>query len=318
MGFKTPGYLGYREAFIYLMVVSLIAVCLPARVTERFDHAMAKILGPFYLRSRQSGLAISEQLRTNDSDQISPREWRMLIEETKRYQMENSNLRQELINQKQLVERLAGLRQSLRMERMSFVAASVMGSTGNAASRIYLLDHGTASQVRPGLYAVGGSDWEKDGEQTSDKPDIGVSDESVAGYYDHAVVGRIVSSGAQTSNLQLITDPAFRVPVIIEPSPERGENWQAEGMLIGQGMQPIIITMVSSNYPVQPNDPVFIRSAPDTLPIPVVTGKVQSAQRDEKNPVMLNITVRPMIELERLNEVVVVTPVHEAHTEEIR
>lgn len=120
------------------------------------------------------------------------------------------------------------------------------------------------------------------------------------------VVGRVQKAGVKTSDLQLVEDAGFSLPVSIVGHWSRKEDWRAEGMLRGQGMGKMQVSMVPvEGHPVKPGDLVLACGKPEYLPVDMIVGVVWQCQADDANPLMWKITVIPVANLSSLSQVVV-------------
>ncbi|MCH7516352.1 MAG: hypothetical protein IIB08_04375, partial [Bacteroidetes bacterium] len=169
-----------------------------------------------------------------------------------------------------------------------FILADVVGS--DTKRRREFLNQGSRDSVKSGQMVLA-------------LPHDGLTDsvDQEMDVYQMCVVGRISEVSSHNSQLRLLNDPDFRLPVIVEPAAPRGESWRADGILQGQKMGKMVITMVEvKEYPIQTGDRVLACSDPRTLPIEMIIGHVQFCLPDKDNPVLWRIVVEPLMDLHTL------------------
>ena len=144
-----------------------------------------------------------------------------------------------------------------------------------------------------------------------------------------ALVGRLTETHAFTGRLQLITDPGFRIPVVVrrlvDPAKPRRITVESPGrpseVLLtptnaevkvgspakGDGRFGMVIRQVKALHGIQAGDQVLTRDGMVGAPIPI--GVVQSVQPDPDKPgVFVTLHVQPQVSLATVQQVYIVVP----------
>jgi rod shape-determining protein MreC len=150
------------------------------------------------------------------------------------------------------------------------VAAQVIGSSGSEQSRSIYIDKGARDGIKPDMAVI-----------TAD-----------------GVVGKVLRVFKTTSQVLLINDQTSGVGAILEKS-------RLQGVLRGTPAGEVVLEKVMSDEPVQPGERVLTSGGdqifPKGLPVGTVTKVSPGAE------LFLNIRVKPVANLSRLEEVLVVT-----------
>jgi len=259
---------------------------LPARFTNGLDQMFSRLLWPFSKSSHEITLAATDKFPSQPSPTVSFQKYQQLENELIYSQSQLRKI-QKINNE------LAGLRRRFALDRVDFITAYIIGSDSSTLHQVRKLDQGADHYVARGqmvLAAVG----KKQNLSSADKAQL-------------AVVGKISEVGSQTASLQLLTDPGFILPVIIQPRWDRKQNWRARGVLQSIGMHRIVVTMVSTKQPVKVGDIVLARAGKNSsLTTDILLGTVRYCRPDDRNPVMWRIQVQPAVDLPNLRQVVVI------------
>ncbi len=287
-----------KYIFPYLMVAALICLLIPARYTDKLDHLMGRLVSPFSKSSRFLFVPINDTLRDKKPARISANDYEQLKKTYHRTRAQLININEERLALKKLNQRLAHLRRQLGPKPL-FIPAGVAGSDTSILRDIKQLIHNAPDELESGQIVLGSVVADSTGAcDTPPKKDI----------YAMAVAGRVIGRpGKRTAQLQLLSDPEFRLLVTIKPSRQRKEKWQrVTGTLKGEGAGQISIEGVPTKYNVQPGDVVLAHADTKYLPVAMIIGTVQSCQRYEKNPVLWQIKVRPTADLLTLRDVIII------------
>ena len=287
-----------KYIFPYLMVAALICLLIPARYTDKLDHLMGRLVSPFSKSSRFLFVPINDTLRDKKPARISANDYEQLKKTYRRTRAQLININEERLALKKLNQRLAHLRRQLG-PRPLFIPAGVTGSDTSILRDIKQLIHNAPDELENGQIVLGSV--VADNAETRDTP-------QKKDIYAMAVAGRVIGRpGKRTAQLQLLSDPEFRLLVTIKPSRQRKEKWRmVTGTLKGEGAGQISIEGVPTKYNVQPGDVVLAHADTKYLPVAMLIGTVQSCQRYEKNPVLWQIKVRPTADLLTLRDVIII------------
>lgn len=150
------------------------------------------------------------------------------------------------------------------------LAAQVIGSSGSEQSRSIYIDKGTRDGIKPDMAVI-----------TAD-----------------GVVGKVLRVFKTTSQVLLINDQTSGVGAILEKS-------RLQGVLRGTPAGEVVLEKVMADEPVQPGEKVLTSGGdqifPKGLPVGTITKVSPGAE------LFLNIRVKPIANLSKLEEVLVVT-----------
>jgi cell shape-determining protein MreC len=296
MGWSPPRDLTSKQLFKWLMVISVVCLLLPSWLTDSLDHALSLLMGPLSRQSRQMSLAVTDQLHQSKKKQVTPQQYEQLLQQHQRAVNQIVNMEQELRQQQELNLQLSGLRQKFGLARPHLIAAHIVSSDSSNWSQRAILNQGSLQSIQKGQIVLSRTDGIEKQSINSDQVDA----------YQMCVVGRIQDVGLRTSQLQLITDGSFSLPVFIEPRWDRKETWRADGVLRGAGMGQVKVTLVRADFPVRVGDPVLACSDPKLLPVELLVGQISSCKLDEDNPVFWRVTVKPAADPHTLREVITI------------
>jgi rod shape-determining protein MreC len=150
------------------------------------------------------------------------------------------------------------------------LAAQVIGSSGSEQSRSIYIDKGSRDAIKPDMAVI-----------TAE-----------------GVVGKVLRVFRATSQVLLVNDQTSGVGAILEKS-------RLQGVLRGTPLGEVVLEKVMSDEPVQPGERVLTSGGdqifPKGLPVGTVTKVSPGAE------LFLNIRVKPAADLNRLEEVLVIT-----------
>jgi len=191
---------------------------------------------------------------------------------------ENEALRQQLADaqvslqqQRALADRARGLQQLLDLrDRSSLqtVAAEIIGAGATPDFRTVTLDRGRLDGLKTDMAVIA----------------------------PNGVVGRIVVPGARSAKVQLLIDRNAAAGVLIERS-------RAQGVVVGTGDGRLLLDYMSEVFDVAVGDVVVTSGIDGIYPKGFVIGTIESVERGIGYH---EITVRPAVDISRLEEVLVV------------
>ncbi len=115
---------------------------------------------------------------------------------------------------------------------------------------------------------------------------------------DNSVIGIVSDVWSHTAKVKLVTDSEFRVPVKIE-------DLNIDVVAQGDGADSIRIRLVPAKYKVKIGADVYVRKMPGMLKSPLIVGEISQCKRDGENPLLWDITVKPVCDMEKLSDVAV-------------
>ena len=186
-------------------------------------------------------------------------------------EIERLRLEQVRLNQDaQQARRLQVLLGFKEMYIAQTVAAQVIGSSGSEQSRIVYIDKGTHAGITKDMAVI-----------TAD-----------------GVVGKVLNADRSTAQVLLISDQSSGVGVLLEKS-------RLQGVLKGTPAGEVVLEKVMSDEQVQPGDMVVTSGGDQIFPKGLPVGTV--SQVSPGSQMFLNIRVKPMAHLSKLEEVLVIT-----------
>ena len=183
-------------------------------------------------------------------------------------QMEIDRVRlSEDANQARRLQALLGFKEQFIAKT---VAAQVIGSSGSEQSRSVYIDKGAGDGLKPDMAVITGD----------------------------GVVGKTLRVFQNTSQVLLINDQTSGVGAILEKS-------RPQGVVRGTPAGEIVLEKIMSDEPVQPGDKVLTSGGDQIFPKGLPVGTVTKVSPGPE--IFFNIRVKPSVDLDRLEEVLVIT-----------
>lgn len=195
--------------------------------------------------------------------------------EYNRLQAAYDNLRAVLITEHQRYEKLAGIRSSLPKPGPKLVLGEVMNISMGGLRRELIINKGAADGLKPDQYVLGGN----------------------------GIVGTVSETSQATARVRLVTDASCKIKVAV---------WQADKKkyiytrMDGEGTDLAKIPFISRDYKIRQGDTVYAAAVPGFLETPVIVGRIAQVKPDEKEPLLWDITVEPVQNVELLKRVAVI------------
>ena len=164
------------------------------------------------------------------------------------------------------LENLLGFKQQLRVET---IAAGVIGASASLDFRGITIDRGTSQAVTANMAVIGPA----------------------------GLVGRVVTPTAHASKVQLLIDRNAAAGALVERS-------RAQGIVVGSGVDMLRMDFVPVTADIKAGDTVVTSGVDGIYPKGFVIGTVE--QVENGNGIYKAIRVRPSVEFNRLEEVLVV------------
>ncbi|MHC4617558.1 MAG: rod shape-determining protein MreC [Planctomycetota bacterium] len=177
------------------------------------------------------------------------------------------DLEQALIEGRQRFKKLYGLHNRYVWDGAEFVLADVIKSSTGGPSCELIINCGRNNGLTADQFVLG----------------------------DNSIVGTVSDVWLNEARVRLITDAASNMPVKIGPF---------RAVMKGAGGGLAMIPM--AKHRVRAGDVVFAVKKPGFLDSPVKIGTVAECQRNEEDPLLWDITVRPACEVEALESVAVI------------
>ena len=195
-----------------------------------------------------------------------------VVPRSKYNQLQNhlANVQEWLDQEREKVEKLSGLRDRPIWEGAKLMIADVAPVSGSSTELI--LNKGEDDGLREGQFVLG----------------------------EESIIGTVSVVSSRTARVKLITDSTSKIPVKI------GE-FDVIRLMQGDGKDFAKIELLPSRkYNVKVGDDVLVCKMPGFLNSAMITARVAQCRRDDENPSVWDITVKPVCNIERLDEVVVI------------
>jgi rod shape-determining protein MreC len=188
------------------------------------------------------------------------------------YQNHIVNLEEELRQKNQTIEQLSGLRSRLRgLEGAKLVPAGIITASTEGLRCELIINRGSDDGLAKGCYVIG----------------------------DNSIIGTVTELSARTSRVRLLTDASSVTQVNI-----RGVD--VNMLMQGDGSDSGKIKLVPIRHKIKAGDAVLARKKPGFLDTAIVAGVVAECKRDNKNAALWDITVRPVCDISKLDDVAVI------------
>jgi rod shape-determining protein MreC len=189
------------------------------------------------------------------------------------YQNHIANLEEELRQKNQTIQQLSGLRTRLRgLEGAKLVPADIItASTTEGLRGELIINRGKEDGLAKDLFVVG----------------------------DNSVIGTISDLSSRTAKVRLFSDASSVIQVNIS-------GLEINMLMRGNGGNLAKIKLVPIKHKIKVGDAVLVRKKPGYLDIAMVIGAVEQCKRDDKNPALWDITVKPTCDIGKLNDVAVI------------
>jgi len=114
---------------------------------------------------------------------------------------------------------------------------------------------------------------------------------------DNSIIGTISDVSPRTAKVELITETTSNIAV---------EIGGLKTVIQGDGKDSVKVQLVSIKHKVKIGDNVYACKKPGLLDAPMIIGAVAQCKRDDENPLLWDITVKPACDIQKLTEVAVI------------
>jgi len=190
--------------------------------------------------------------------------------EYNRLQNHRDNLEELVRVQREKLEKLYGLYNTYPWEGADFIVADVITPNINRARSELTVAYGKGTGMVKGQYVLG----------------------------DNNIIGTISDFSSGTAHVKLFTDPSSRMPVRIGGV----ERW-----MLGSGDNSVKIPFLLKDHKVEVGDKVFASNKKITfLDASMIVGTVAQVKTSRKDPFVLDVTVKPACDIEKLENVTII------------
>jgi rod shape-determining protein MreC len=182
-----------------------------------------------------------------------------------------ANVTEELLQKHRKVEELSGLRDRLyALQGANLMLADVITGSIDGDNKL-IINRGESDGLAAGQFVLG----------------------------DNSVIGTISEVSARTAKVRLITDASSSIAAKIV-------GLDVETVIQGDGKDSVKVQLLSIKHKVRVGDDVYACKKPGLLDTAMKIGTVAECERDDGNPVLWDVTVRPACDIKKLSEIAVV------------
>lgn len=264
-----------RILFAWFMLAGFIFLFAPENWTSKLQLAFARI----FRRPLSVG-------RTLSLSTLTYRPVKDVVSRNRYNKLQNrlANVIEWLRQEHQKVEKLSGLRDRSVWKGVDFVLADVITTSVSGSHSRLIINRGESDGLAKGQFVLG----------------------------DYSIIGTISDIDSRTAQVKLITDPASKIAVKIAEGSHfatysKRQSQSGVGMIMqGNGNNSARIKILPTKYKIKMGYVVYAQKTPGFLDTPTIAGTVAQCKRDDENPLLWDITVKPACDIEKLNDVAVI------------
>ena len=266
---RKPINVSRGTTFSVLLAFGLLLLLLPQSFTSRLNFLFAKIFSPVLSAGRASPANFSPSSSTEDF--IGRGEYEELW---KAYE----NLHADLMTLHSDYEKLANFRKGLPKPGPGLVLSRVTNVAIGPFDRKLFIDKGSLDGLQSGEY--------------------------VTCENRNSIIGTISELSESAATVRLLTDPRHKMEVGIWRTGKKA--FIVKGQLEGSGKGLAKIPLISRDYDIRQGDIVYASAVAGRLETPRVIGEVFQIKEDDYEPLMWDITVKPITDYAMLTHVAVI------------
>lgn len=182
-----------------------------------------------------------------------------------------ANNLQLLRQEHQKVKKLSGLYDRLPWKGVNFVLADVITAFIDGSRGEFIINRGENDGLAKGQFVLN----------------------------HFSIIGTVYDFDSRTARVQLVTDPKSKIAVEVA-------ELNVGGIMQGNGNDSAKIQLLPTKHKIKIGNIVYARKKPGLLDIPMIVGTVSQCKRDDENPLLWDITVKPACDIGKLSSVAVV------------
>ena len=186
------------------------------------------------------------------------------------YENHIANLNEEILDKQNQVEMLSGLRNRFHaLEDAKLVTADIIRATLEGSHNEIVINRGQSDGLYNGLFVIA----------------------------DNGIIGEVSYVWSRTARVRLISDTSSKISVRIK-------GLSKSALMQGYGNSLAKIQWARQN--IETGENVIAEKKPGFLDGAMITGKVAYCNRNQDSPLLWDIIVKPVCDLERLTKVAVI------------
>ena len=260
-----------RMLFIWLMLAGLIFYFAPPKITNKFQFGFVHIFRKPLSVGRNISLFACRLMAPEQSMAED------VVSREKYNKLHNhlANVTEWLKQERAKVEKLSGLRDRPVWKGVDFVLADVIAASVNGLRGELIINRGQKDGLAKGQFVLA----------------------------NESIIGTICKVDDRTAQVRLISDPTSKMAVKIA-------NFNMDRIMHGDGNCSARVKLVPTKYSVKIGDIVYAQKRPGFLSSPVIVGTVADCKSNDENPLVWDITVRPVCDIQNLTNgaVIVMNP----------
>jgi len=196
-----------------------------------------------------------------------------VVDSREKTQMQNrlANLEEELLQKHKKIEKLLGVRDRLyALDGARLILADVITASIDGIQSKLIVNRGEDDGLAQGQFVLS----------------------------DNSIIGIISDVSPRMAKVKLVTDPTSSIAIKIV-------GLDIERLMQGDGSF-AKVQLLSTKHDIRVGSDVYACKKPGFLDTPMKVGTVAECERADENPLLLDITVKPACDIEKLNEVTVI------------
>jgi cell shape-determining protein MreC len=259
-----------RMLFTYFLLGGFIFLFAPQRLTNKLQFAFTRVFSWPLGVGRSITLATNQPVRPR----FVPGPLEDMVSRREYNQLLNNrdNLKQQLEQAHQEIKKLSGLRNTFPFERAKWVLAGIITGSIDESRSEFIIDKGQKEGLARGQFVLG----------------------------DNSIIGTISADvSANHAKVILIGDRTSKIPVSIG-------QLNLPGLMEGAGGNCAKIRLKPQRQPIKADDNVYVPKKPGLLEAPIITARVSECKKSDESPLLWDITVVPVCDIEKLSDVAII------------
>lgn len=182
-----------------------------------------------------------------------------------------ANVTELVMIERQKVQQLSGLRSRFPLEGAKLVLADVIPTSRDAVTKRLVINRGQKDGLALGQFVLA----------------------------NNGVIGKISRVFSRTAEVSLIIDSSTTIAVKISPAGCRS-------VMQGNGKNAGNIAMIPRKYKIKKGNVVYAEKKPGFLDSPMIAGTISDCKISDSDPLLWDITVSPVCDIETLTNVAVI------------
>lgn len=264
---KNANKVSGRMLFIWFMLAGLIFYFAPSKITNKFQFGFLHIF--------RKPLSIGRNISLSACRLMVPERGMAedVVSREKYNRLHNhlANVTEWLKQERAKVEKLSGLRDRPVWKGVDFILADVIAASVNGLSGELIINRGQKDGLTKGQFVLA----------------------------DESVIGTICKVDNRTAMVKLISDPTSKMAVKIA-------NFDMDRIMHGDGNCSAKVKLVPTKYSIKIGDIVYAQKRPGFLSSPMIVGTVADRKSNDENPLVWDITIQPVCDIQKLTDVAVI------------